>query len=356
MRLPKNTRHSRREFLVKLASLGVGTAISSESFLAQTAQSATKLRLIDVHHHILPPVYLADARDRLIAQQQGYMPSRVLQWSPQNSLAEMDHNGIATSIVSIGTPGVWSGDTETARTLARKCNEYAAQLGRDYPGRFGFFASVPLPDTEGSLREITYALDVLKADGIALLTSYGDKWPGDAAFRPVFEELNRRKAIVFFHPTGPNCCRNLIPNIPVVITEFPHDTTRAITSLLFSGSFARSRDIRFIFSQAGGTVPMLADRISKYSAQVKELADQVPNGVEYELKRLHYDIASSANPAAMAALMKLVPVSQILFGSDYPFVPAAVTADGMTHLGLSATDLQAIGHDNAMVLLQRSKA
>jgi predicted TIM-barrel fold metal-dependent hydrolase len=346
---------SRREFLCKLAALGVGAVMPRGAFLAQTAPPATKLRLIDLHHHILPPVYLNAVRDRLLAQQQGYLPARVLEWSPQNSLAEMDQNGVATSIVSISPPGVWFGNAQSARTLARKCNEYAAQLVQEHPGRFGFFAIVPLPDAEGSLREITHALDTLKANGIALLTSYGDKWPGDAAYRSVFEELNRRKAVVHFHPTGPDCCRNLIPNIPSVITEFPHDTTRTITSLLFSGSFARFRDIRFVFSHAGGTLPMLADRISKYSAQVKELADKVPNGVEYELKRLHYDIASSASPPAMAALMKVVPTSQILFGSDYPYVPAAVTADGMTHLGLSATDLQAIGHDNAVALLGRFK-
>jgi predicted TIM-barrel fold metal-dependent hydrolase len=162
--------------------------------------------------------------------------------------------------------------------------------------------------------------------------------------------------VVFFHPTGPDCCRNLIPNIPVVLTEFPHDTTRAITSLLFSGSFARLRDIRFIFSHAGGTLPILADRIAKYSGQIKELAAKVPNGVEYELKRLNYDVASSANPLTMAALMKLVPTSQILFGSDYPFVPIGGAAIGMTNLGLSAADLQTIGRDNAMRLLPRFKA
>lgn len=351
MSLLTRARDPRREFLAKLVGLGVGAVIPRNLFLAQIAQPAGHSRLIDFHHHILPPFYLAEARDQLIAQQRGYMPSRVLAWSPQNSLAEMEQNGIATSIVSVSTPGIWFGNVQFARSLARRCNEYAARLTKDYPGRFGFFASIPLPDTEGSLREIAYALDELKADGIVLLTSYGDKWPGDAAYRPMFEELNRRKALVFFHPTGPNCCRNLIPNIPVVITELPHDTTRAITSLLFSGSFARFRDIRFIFSQAGGTLPMLADRIAKYSAQVKELADQVPNGVEYELKRLYYDIASSANPAAMAALMKVAPTSQILFGSDYPFVPASVTADGMTHLGLSAIDSQAIGQDNATTLL-----
>jgi predicted TIM-barrel fold metal-dependent hydrolase len=346
---------SRREVLSTLAAFGVSAFVPGRALIAQTSGPTTTLRLIDVHHHILPPVYLAEARDRLIAQQQGYLPARILNWSPQNALAEMDQNGVATSIVSISTPGIWFGDAQSARTLARKCNEYAAQLVKDYPGRFGFFASAPLPDTEGCLREVAYALDVLKADGIIFLTSYGDKWPGDSAYAPVFDELNRRKALVFFHPAAPNCCRNLIPNVPTVFTEVPHDTTRAITSLLFSGSFARFRDIRFIFAHAGGTLPMLAGRLSHYSEEMKDLVAKLPNGIEFELKRLYYDIASSANPPAMAALMRLVPTSQILFGGDYPFVRIAETAGGMTQVGLSAADLQAIGRDNALALLPRLK-
>ncbi len=268
----------------------------------------------------------------------------------------MDRNGVATAIVSISTPGIWFGAVHAARTLSRKCNEYAARLVTDYPGRFGFFAAVPLPDTEGSLREIAYALDGLKADGIGLMTSYGDRWPGDPAYAPVFEELNRRKTVVYFHPTGPNCCRDLMPNVPFVFTELPHDTTRAVTSLLFSGSFARFRDIRFIFSHAGGTLPMVAGRISRQSAQMKDLAEKLPNGVEYELRRLHYEIAGSANRPAIAALMNIVPMSQILFGSDYPWGQIGVTAGGMTNLGLSAADLQAIGRSNAIALLPRLKA
>jgi predicted TIM-barrel fold metal-dependent hydrolase len=190
------------------------------------------------------------------------------------------------------------------------------------------FATAPLPDTEGSLREISYALDVLKAGGIGLMTSYSDKYPSDSVYAPVLEELNRRKAVVYFHPFVPNCCPDIIPNIPFLLTELPHDTTRAITSLLFSGLFTHFREIRFIFSHAGGTLPMLADRISYYSAQMKDLADKTPDGVEFELRRLYYDIASSANPAGMAALMKVVDTSHILFGSDYPAVPVAYTAEG----------------------------
>ena len=213
--------YSRREVLSRLAALSACAFVPGEAWTAQTSGSATKSHLIDVHHHVLPPVYMAEARDRLLAQQQGYLPARILQWSPQNALAEMDQNGVATSIVSISPPGIWFGDVQSARALARKCNEYAAQLVRDYPGRFGFFASAPLPDTEGCLKEIAYSLDVLKADGIIFLTSFGDKWPGDPAYVPVFDELNRRKALVFFHPAAPNCCRDLIPNIPPVFTELP---------------------------------------------------------------------------------------------------------------------------------------
>lgn len=348
-------RRSRREFLTTLGAFGVSAFVPAGAMIAQTSAPTTKPRLIDLHHHILPPVYLAEARDRVIAQGQGYLSARVLEWSPQNSLAEMDQNGVATSIVSISTPGIWFGKAQSARTLARKCNEYAAQLVKDYPGRFGFFAAAPLPDTEGSLREVAYALDVLKADGIGLMTSYGDKWPGDPAYAPVFDELNRRKAVVYFHPTGPNCCRDLIPNVPYVFTELPHDTTRAVTSLLFSGSFGRFRDIRFIFSHAGGTLPMVVGRISRQSAQMKVLTDKLPNGVEYELQKLYYEIAGSANPPAMAALMKLVPTSQILFGSDYPWGRIDVTAGGLSGLALSASDLEAIGRDNAIALLPRLK-
>jgi len=311
--------------------------------------------LIDVHHHILPPAYLAVARDRIIAQGQKYLPATVLQWTPENTLAEMDRGGVTTAIVSISTPGVWFGNLDADRRLARACNEYAARLVRDHPGRFGFFAAVPLPDIEGSLSEIGYALDVLHADGIGVMTSYGDRWPGDPTFTPVFEELNRRSTVVYVHPTGPNCCRELIPYIPYVMTELPHDTTRAITSLLFAGTFARFRNIRFIFSHAGGTLPMVAGRIARQGRAIPELSEKVPNGVEYELKRLYYEIAGSANRPAIAALTSLVPTSQILFGSDYPWGRIAMTADAMAEVGLSASDIQAIGRDNALTLFARLK-
>ena len=154
------------------------------------------------------------------------------------------------AINSLSTPGVWFDDGEAGRARSRECNEYGAKLMRDFPGRFGIFAAIPLPDTEGSLSETAYALDVLKLDGVGVLSSYAGKFLGDPKFNPVFEELNRRTAIVFVHPTL--CCGNPIPGLGGTILEVPMDTTRTITSLLINGTFARYPDIRFIFSHSHG--------------------------------------------------------------------------------------------------------
>ena len=189
---------------------------------------------------------------------------------------------------------------------------------QDYPSRFGLFAAMPMPAIDATLREIEYAFDTLKSDGIGLFTSYGDKWLGNAAFVPVFEELNRRKALVFTHPTAANCCANLIAEVPPPMVEYGTDTTRAIASLLFTGTAGRFPDIRFIFSHAGGTAPYLTERFIRSERNLKDRAQRFPKGVLYELKKFYYDVALTANPVPLAALLKLVPVSQVLFGTDFP--------------------------------------
>ena len=151
----------------------------------------------------------------------------------------------------------------TPRRIARECNEYQARLAQDHRGRFGSFAMLPMQDSDGALRELEYALDVLKADGIGLLTSYGDKWLGHAQFNPVMDELNRRKAVLYTHPTAANCCRTLQPDVPPTVIEFGTDTSRAITQIVFSGTAARCPDLQFIFSHAGGTLPFLTERLLK---------------------------------------------------------------------------------------------
>ena len=311
-----------------------------------------KRRTIDVHHHIVPPFYLAENRDRIVAASGGRINPAYFSWTPEQSLAAMDKHGVATAILSLSA--FWFGDRQAAVRTARRVNEYAADLVRGHTGRFGLFAIIPLPDTEASLREIEYAYSVLKADGIGLATSYDDKWLGHPDYQPVFEELNRRKSVVFVHPATPLCCRPLLPDVSPILIEIPQDTARAVTNLLFTGTFAEFKDIRFIFTHAGGNVPMLLGRMHQYGP--KNIGEKAPNGIEHELKRLYYDIAGTAYRPAIAALTSLVPTTQILFGSDNPFVPLAETAEGVMQLDFSADDLQRLTCDNAQALLPRLKA
>lgn len=304
---------------------------------------------IDVHHHILPPDYVQTVGDERIGPL--ILSGKTPEWTPEMSIEAMDRNGIATSITSISAPGLWFGDTDETRRLCRDCNDYADRLRRDFPGRFGMFANLPIPDVDASMAEISYALDDLKADGIGLLTSYGDRYPGDPEFAPIFDELNRRGAVVYFHPTNAPC-NQCQPEIPAATLDFPIDTTRAIVSLLFSGTFARCQNIRFIFSHAGGAAPYLAERIARLGAR-PGFKEAVPNGVVPELARLYYDTALSANWLAFRSLLELVTPDHVLFGSDYPFAPEptmVATVKGLIDLGLEPDVLRGIERDNALAL------
>ena len=209
---------------------------------------------IDTHHHPYPPVYIEKTGDVLKHTTHAFY-ERLKNWQPSQAIEAMDKDGIAVSVLSVSTPSTWLGDTAASRVFAREVNEAAAKMQRDYKGRFGHFAALALPDVEGSLREIEYAFDKLDADGIALTTNYMDKYPGDEAFAEVFDELDRRKAVVYFHPTAASFAFNVIPNIPPPTIEFPFDTTRAIVSLLFGGTLHRCPDIKWIFSHGGGALP-----------------------------------------------------------------------------------------------------
>jgi 6-methylsalicylate decarboxylase len=336
----------RRDFLTAVGVLGAGTIVGGlPDALAQTASRAGGR--IDVHHHVTPPKYLAELASRNLATPD------MTAWSVARTLDDMDKAGVATSIVSITSPAVSFADAELARRLARESNEWMAELRRDHPGRFGVFAMLPVQDVDGSLREIEYALDTLKADGIGLLTSYGDKWLGHATYAPIMNELNRRKAVLYTHPTLANCCRGLLPDVAPTVIEFGTDTSRTVADIVFSGTAARCPDVKFIFSHAGGTVPFLTERFIQAPVINKSLASRVPNGALYELKRFYYDTAWAYNPAPLAALAKLVATSQILFGSDYPYRTGADTVKGILEYGFKPNDLSAIGRDNAVRLMPR---
>jgi 6-methylsalicylate decarboxylase len=344
--------HSRRDFLAGVGAIGAAAMLSPA--VASTEVASPALRAVDVHHHIYPPRYLSENFEHIAKDLGPYTP-RIQNWSPRGAVEKMDQAGVATAINSMTSPGVWFEDGDTARARAHECNEFGAQMIRDFPGRFGMFAAIPLPDTEGSLKEIEYGLDVLKLDGIGLLTSYAGKLLGDPAFTPVFDEINRRKAVVFVHPTM-SCCGNPMPGVSPPVLEFPMDTTRTITSLLFSGGFARYADIRFIFCHGGGMLLPIVQRLYGTAARMKpeERAIKLPKGPEYELTRQYYELASMAlNPAGVAGLRKLMPNSQLLYGSDEPFLSTVQMASALQKLDFSADELAAVQHDNAVRLFPR---
>jgi predicted TIM-barrel fold metal-dependent hydrolase len=306
-----------------------------------------------MHHHIIPPVYLEKARAQLLSIADTN-PTPLLTWSPGPTLEAMDKYGVACAMVSV--PPVWFGDPVVARDLARACNEYGARLMADHPGRFGLLAALPLPDQDASLAEIAYAFDKLGADGVCLTTSYDGKWPGDPAFRPVMDELNRRRAVVYIHPTSPACCGSLIPDMPPSAVEFVFDSTRALLSLMVSGTLQRCPDLRCVFAHTGGPTSVLATRISLFFNRHPELLARLPASPVETFRRQHYDIANSVNPATMAAALQFAGVERLLFGTDNPFVPIAATATAFDKFDMPADQKQAINRGNALKLFPRLNA
>ena len=333
--MPSSIVH-RREFLAGLAAAGAGALLPS-------SKAAAGPYRIDIHHHLFPPAYSA----AIVAQGQAPSPS----WTPAKSIEEMDKSGIALSLLSLSPPNIVFPDAGLNRRLAREVNEYGAGMVKDFPGRFGLFAVLPLADVEASLREIEYALDTLKADGIGLMTSYRDKWLGDSAFAPVWEELNRRKAVIYTHPHTPQCCENLKDEVGAGTIEWATDTTRAIASVVFSGTAAHYPEIRWIFSHGGGTAPFLLSRFQVAEAGMKDKDKRLPKGYRYELQKFYYDTAQANHPGALAALLKLVPPAQVLFGTDYPYRSAGEEIEGLAAQRFAAKDLRAVERDNALRLL-----
>ena len=310
------------------------------------------LRRIDIHHHIYPQCYLAKAEAGVRAVAHAFYPE-LAKWTPERALEAMDRDGVAVALASISAPGVWFGNAAAATALARECNEYGARLAADHKGRFGHLAALALPDVDASLREIEYALDTLDADGICLMSNYDDRWPGDDAFAPVFDELNRRKAVVFFHPVVPSFVKVMRTDLPAATIEFPFDTTRAITSLIYGGVTTRCPDIRFVFSHGGGAMPALVGRLTGLEHYRKDLAARVPQGVLHELGKMYFDVVSVTNPGGFSALRQLTGMSHLLFGSDYPFLQAATTAGELAALSLDTDAVAAIEYGNALALFPK---
>ncbi|HJT86261.1 MAG TPA: amidohydrolase family protein [Bryobacteraceae bacterium] len=320
--------------------------------------------MIDCHHHFVSPAFL-----KVLTAKQGHKIQGLTSffplglwknYSPAKDIELMDQQGVATALLSVTSPGVWFGDRDEARRLAREMNEYGARMASDFRGRFGLFALLPLPLIDESLQEIEYAFDTLKADGVGILTSYGNHWLGDPEFQPVFDELNRRKAVVYTHPIDAPCCQDLMPGVTPTVLEFPTDTARAILNLLAAGAATRYAETRFIFSHAGGTMPALIGRLGVGGPDNlnEALANAPqPNSRLYHLRRFYYDTAMSTNVVQMQALKVIAGAPQIVFGTDYPFGgSAAKHLQGLQGCGFSTAELRGIERENALRIVPRYKA
>jgi 6-methylsalicylate decarboxylase len=341
---------SRRELLKTLA--GAAAILPASGLIAQTKKGAGRPRRIDVHHHMLPAF-------------QPNMTAR--KYTPQVSLDEMDKFGTESAVLSLTVAAEYLYDgADKAIKFAREANEYGAKAMQMNPKRFGFFASLPAKSVDATMKEIEYAFDTLKCDGVSLFTNTGDKWWGDPMFLPMFDELNRRKSPVFFHPTVANCCHNLA-GVGDGVVEFDFDTTRTVVSLLFNGVLSRCQDIKWIINHSGAAIPTLAGRIKdrvpmagstkdgKYNPDAGTSA-KIPQGAYYELKRLYFECAHASYAMPMAALRAFAPATQLLFGTDYPIEPTESTVYNLPPLKLPSDVQHALDRGNAERLWPKFKA
>jgi 6-methylsalicylate decarboxylase len=276
---------------------------------------------IDVHAHYLPDAYRAALHAAGHDRPDGF--PHVPAWSVQEHVGAMDRLGIAASLLSISSPGVYFGNETAARDLAREMNEIGRRAVVDHPGRFGLFAALPLPDVDAAMAEIAYCCEHLDVDGFALLTNVGGTYLGNPSWEPVFRELNRRKARVFVHPTSPACWERTSLGRPRPMLEFLFDTTRAVVDLVLNGTIARHADIAFIVPHAGATLPMIVDRVSVF-ARLLEVDASVD--VLRDIARLRYDLAGFPVPRQLDALLTITTLEHLHYGSDYPFTPEFAVA------------------------------
>ncbi|MFD0374540.1 amidohydrolase family protein [Streptomyces sp. NPDC127112] len=275
---------------------------------------------IDVHHHFLPDFYRQALIDNGHSRPDGIWG--IPGWDETSALRMLDEAGIAKAYLSISSPGVHFGDAAAARVLARRVNEEAARLARAHPGRFGFFASTPLPDIDGALAEIAYAFDELGADGVVFETNFDGLYLGNEQLEPVHAELGRRNAVLFLHPTSPAApCTGHAPALPYPrpMLEFLFDTTRTVTDMVLSGVLERHPGLRVIVPHAGAVLPAVASRVDVIGARTVGKEHQQP--MRNALRTLHFDLAGMPLPEMLPALLNVADPARLHYGSDWPFTP-----------------------------------
>ena len=371
---------SRRTFLAGLAAVGVGAAACSSTETAPQDPAATQNAgdqipesgnqgRISVHHHYGPPMWM-----KVLAEADALNVNAWKDWHPSQAVEAMDRAGVRTSISSITVPGIyfWEGFGNQQAppgaklkndvvAMARDANEFGAKMKADYPGRFGIWASLPLPLIDESLKEVEYALDKLKLDGIGFNTSIGSKYLGDLSFTPVFEELNRRKTVVYTHPGAAPCCLYLIPKVGPTTLEYSQDTARTIVSWIQSGQAAKFPDVGWIFSHHGGDIWSQRYINSEFGTSRKAFAspEKPPAKLSF-LRKYYYDTAASDNWFQMQTLKQLVGMSQVVLGDDNPYGEPLSYVKALKELAndgtLTVQEVNAVLRDNMLRYMPQLKA
>jgi predicted TIM-barrel fold metal-dependent hydrolase len=283
---------------------------------------------VDLHQHVVPEFYWEASNEDGNAAG-GITPPR---WSLDGAIAYLDEARIDIAIPSISTPGVHFGDDAAARTLARRVNEYLADLKHDRPDRFGGFAALPLPDIDGSLEQIACAFDVLDLDGVSIMTNADGSYLGDSRFDPIFAELQRRAAVVFVHPTAsPDPIAHTL-GLPDALLDYPVDTSRAIAKLHYSNTFARTPDVKYVFAHAGGTIPFVASRFAIVD-EMNVISGAPERGTFADvLPHLYWDTASAFSDPVLHMLRSVTGLRNVVFGTDYPYPRDAISIGGLGQL------------------------
>ena len=309
---------------------------------------------VDTHHHVVPPFYFEEA------EQDGELTGGLTPppWSAERALEFMDDLGIDSAITSISTPGVHLGDDARARNLARRCNEFAAELVAEYPARFGGFAILPLPDVDGALAELEYSLDVLKLDGVCVMSNAGGRYLGDRAFGELFAELQHRRAVLFVHPTASPDPTAHSMGLTDNLIDYPLDTTRTVAQLHYSGTFGRTPDVSYIFAHAGGAIPYLAGRFAIVDEMGIMGEDLEPASESF--RRIHFDTALAWTDPVLHTLACVAGAGRVLFGTDFPYIRPDLAARAVEKVRSTAefepTERDAITGANAAELFPRLAA
>lgn len=293
---------------------------------------------IDVHHHVVPPQF------------QSTTPMPVKVPSTEEQLSNLEEFGVTAAVTSI-TPRILDANPGRIRSVVRACNEFQASLIRDHPSRFGSFAALPLPDVDGALEEVAYALDVLKLDGIGLFSNQGGRYLGDPVFDEVFAELSRRRAVIFVHPAHCEAPEHTNLHAPDAIVEYVFDTTRAVVNLLFNGTLERYPGVQMIFSHGAGAAPYIMTRISGMDANPTAKV----NDTVAAMRSLYYDTTSATMHCTLRCIQELADVSHVVWGTDMPFLHGERLRTEIHHWddydGFDAAAKRAVEHDNALRLL-----